>query len=58
MYILDVGEESSEFLSSQNLTVVIHNTSLSMHEEEIYNSPITKKFLSEMHSMVQEEDHP
>ena len=29
-----------------------------MHVEEVHSSPITKKFPFEIHSVVQEEDHP
>jgi hypothetical protein len=58
MYSLDSSEESSYFLSSRTPNVLIHNTPLPMHEEEIYSSPITKKVPSERHSMVLEKDHP
>lgn len=58
MYNLNFGEEGSKFLSRHTPTVVRHNTPLPMHEEEDYNSPITKKVPSERHSMAPEEDHP
>ena len=54
MYNLDFGEEGSEFLSSHTPTIVKHNTPLLMQEEEVYNSPITKKVPFEKHSMVLE----
>ena len=58
MYNLDSSEDGSEFLSNQTPTIVIHNTALLMHVEEVHSSPITKKVPSKRHSMVQEEDHP
>lgn len=57
MYSLYSSEEGLDFLSSQVPTIVIHNTSLSMHEEGICNSPITKKVPFERHSVVSEENH-
>ena len=58
IYNLDSSEESSKFLSRWNPTIVIHNTPLPMHGDEIYSSPITKKIPSERHSLVSEEYHP
>ena len=58
MYILDSREECLEFLSIWNPTIVIHGTPLSLHEEEICISSFTKKFPSERHLVVLEDDHP
>ena len=58
MYSLDSSQEGLEFLSSHTPTIVRHDTPLLMHEEEIDNSPITKKFPSKTHSVVLQEDHP
>ena len=58
IYSVDPSEEGSQFLSSWTAIVVIHNTPLSMHEEEIYSSPITNKFPSERHSLVLDEHYP
>lgn len=58
MYSLDSGEEGSYFLSNRTPTVVIHNSPLPMHVEEVHSSPLTEKVPSERHSVVQKEEHP
>ena len=58
MYNFDSGEEGSNFLSRHTPTIVRHNNPLTMHEEEIDSSPITKKVPFERHLAVLEEDHP
>ena len=37
---------------------MIHDSTLPLHMEEVHSSPIMEKVSSEMHSMIQEEDHP
>ena len=54
MYRLDSSEEGSKSLSNWTPTVVVHNASLPMHVEEVHSSPITKKVMYELRSVVQE----
>ena len=58
MYSLDLDGENTDVPSHQSPTIVIHDAPLPMHIEEFHSSTITKKVLSERHSMIQEEDHP
>ena len=45
MYDTDPDDEGTEFISSQTPSIVIKSTPPPMNDEEINNSPITKKFL-------------
>ena len=52
MYNLDSDGEDSYVPSNQSPTVVLHDAPLPAHMEEVHSSPITKKVLSERHSMI------
>ena len=58
MYSLDSDWEDSNLPSNQFPIVVIHDAPLPMHTKEVHSSPITEFFLSNRHSMIEEEDHP
>ena len=58
MYNLDSDGEDLEFPSNQSPTIVLHDSPIPMHMKEAHSSPITEKFPSERHFVVQEEDHP
>ena len=58
MHNLDSNGDDLYFPSNQSPIVVIHDAPLLMHLEEVHSSPITEKVSSEMHSVIQEEDHP
>ena len=58
MYNFDSDGEYSDGSSNQSPTIVIHDAPLPMHLEKVHSSPIMEKVPSEIHSMVQEEDHP
>ena len=53
MYNLDFDGEDSNFPSTSLVLFVLHDAPLLIHLEEVHNSPITEKFQSERHSMVQ-----
>jgi hypothetical protein len=58
MYSLNSNKEESNVPSHGSHIVILHNTPLPMHLEEVHSSPVMKKILFERHSVIQEEDHP
>ena len=58
MQNLDSDREDSDVPSHRSPTIVIHDTPLPMHLEEVHSSPIRKKKLFERHLVIQEEYHP
>ena len=58
MYNLDSDREYLDVPSHQYPTIVIHDSPLPMHMEEVHSSPIMEKFMSKRHSVIQEEDYP
>jgi hypothetical protein len=58
IYNLDSDKEDLDIPSHRSPTIIIHDVPLPMHMEEVHSSPIKKKILPEMHSVIQEEDHP
>lgn len=58
MYTLDLDGDDSVGSSNQSPPIVIHDSPLPLHMEEVHSSPIMEKVMFERHSMIQEEDHP
>ena len=58
MYSLDLDKEDPDMPSHGSLIVIVHDTPLPIHLEEVHSSPVTEKILSKRHSMIQEEEHP
>ena len=58
MYNLDSDKEDLDVPSHQYPTIILHDTPLPMHLEEVHSSPFTKKIRSQRHSVIQEEEHP
>ena len=58
MYNLDLDKEDSDVPSHRSPTVILHDSPLPMHLEEVHSSPVMEKIPSERHSVIQEENHP
>ena len=58
MYILDSNKEDSNVPSHQSHTIIPHDAPLPMHLDEVHSSPVMENILYEIHSVIQEEDHP
>ena len=58
MYNLDSDGEDSNLPSHRSPTVIILDSPLPMHLEEVHTSPIMENIPFERHSVIQEEDHP
>ena len=58
MYNINLNKEDSDVPTHRSPTIILHNTPLPMHLEEVHSSPIMENIPSERHSMIQEEDHP
>jgi hypothetical protein len=57
MYNLDSNGEYSYFPSNQSPTIVLHDSPLPMHMQEVHSSPITEKVPYERNYVDQGEDH-
>ena len=55
--ILDSDQEDSYVPSHRSPTLILQDTPLPMHLEEVHSSPGTKKIMSERHSMIHEEEN-
>ena len=58
MYNHDSDGEDLDVPSHRYPTIIMHDSPLPMHLEEVHSSPVPKKILFERHSMIQEEDNP
>ena len=58
MYSLDLDKEDSYFPSHLSPIVILHDSTLPMHLEEVHSSPVTKKIPYERYLVIQEEDNP
>ena len=53
MYSLNLGMPSH-----RSPTIIVHDSPLPIHLEEVYSSPLMEKITFERHSNIQEEEHP
>ena len=58
IYNVDSDKKDSDMPSHWSPTIIVHDSPLPMHLEEVHSSRVTDKILSEMNSMIQEEEHP
>ena len=58
MYSLDSDGEDLYVPSHRSPTIIILDSPLPMHTEELHSSPVREKVLSKRHSVIQEKDHP